>query len=305
MGSPVPGPGADLAADDLEIVGFNGAPLVECGRALPVVRRKSTDRFFKLSIRSRMSPALECDRQQLEAFSKEGRLTLFLRPLPLPDGLVARPGDAPRQPLVLCVSQGFLDAVGCRRPGQHEGEKLTWQELPGRELVFWVACASEAVAEHVLNSWASQLLLRADDLLAQSEEHWGEALRSADRGLCAAVTPALRWRLYLRYAAAQAWSPEPERPRRTFDHFVRPEFPTCSWEDFTQEFGSLSQTLRARGPRWGARAVGLSPAAAVARGPYTGLAAEQGPARLSEWSEFDDPVLLPLRRDQGVARNGA
>ena len=29
---------SDLRGDDLMIVGFNGAPLVECGRALPVAR---------------------------------------------------------------------------------------------------------------------------------------------------------------------------------------------------------------------------------------------------------------------------
>src|SRR5207249_4717064 len=97
--------------------------------------------------------------------------------------------------------------------------------------------------------WASQLILRADDLLAQGQGTWAQALHAADLGLCAAVSRTLRWRLWARYGACLAWSPEPERVRRTYDSFVCREFPTCSWEAFTEEFGTLCETLRARGPR--------------------------------------------------------
>src|SRR5687768_12592326 len=121
MDSPARRPGASLGADDLEIVGFNGTPLVECGRALPVVRRKSSDRFFKLSVQSGGTPALECDRRQLQSFSNEGRLTLLARPIPLPIVLTAGLGSASRQPMVLWVSQGLLDAAGCSRPEQFGG----------------------------------------------------------------------------------------------------------------------------------------------------------------------------------------
>src|SRR5712691_10015138 len=198
MDSPVPGLGTDLEADDLEIVGFNGVPRVECGRALPVVRRKATDRFFKLSVRPGAAPPQECDRQQLEAFSREGRLTLFAHPLPLPRELNVGAGDAFRQPMVLYVSQSFLDAAECSRPEQHEGELLTWQQLPGCQPVAWVACASEVVVEHLLDLWARRLLQGADDFLAQEKGAWERALRMADLGLCAAVDPALRWRLFIR-----------------------------------------------------------------------------------------------------------
>ena len=240
---------AGLGTDDLEIVGFNGAPLVECGRALPVARRKSTDRFFKLSVQREAAPPLESDRHQIEAFSKEGRLTLFQHPLPLPSGLAAESGDADRQLMILWVTQSFLDTAGCSRPDEHKGEVFVWQQLPEREPAFWVACASDAAVEQLLNFWASQLLLRADDLLAQSQQDWARPLRAADLGLCAAVNRTLRWRLWIRYAASLAWSPEPERVRRAFDNFVRVEFPRCSWEDFSREHASLSETLNARGPR--------------------------------------------------------
>jgi hypothetical protein len=235
MDSPVPQPGAGVGTDDLEIVGFNGVPLVECGRALPIVRRKSTDRFFKLLVRSGAAPALECGRRELEALSNEGRLTLFENPLPLPNRLTVESGEAARQPMVLCVSQTFLDAAGCFRPEQQKGEILVWQKLPGHEPVFWVTCASETGVEHLLDFWASRFLPQADDLLAEWQADWAKAFQAADLGLCAAIDRALRWRLWTRYAAALAWSPEPERVRRTFDRLVRLEFPTCSWEDFTRE----------------------------------------------------------------------
>src|SRR5262249_6887799 len=148
--------------------------------------------------------------------------------------------DVSRQPMVLCVSQTFLDAAGCDRPEQHQGELLAWQALPGGQPVSWVTCASEAAVENLLNLWGGRLLERADDALAQNQVDGARALRTADLGLCAAAEPVLRWRLYLRFAAAQGWSPEPERVRRTFEDFVRREFPTCSWEQFTREHASLS-----------------------------------------------------------------
>src|SRR5205823_1097856 len=148
------------------------------------------------------------------------------------------------------------------------------------EPVSWVACASEAVVENLLNLWGRRLLERADDTLAQSQVDWVRALCTADLGLCAATEPGLRWRLYLRYAAAQGWSPEPERVRRTFDNFVRREFPPCSWEQFTREHASLSQTLRARGPRWGTQLAVSSPAIAEARSDFTGVSAQAGPGGL-------------------------
>jgi hypothetical protein len=290
---------ADLRADDLEIVGFNGVPLVECGRALPVVRRKSTDRYFKVSVRPGAAPALECDRPQLEAFSQEGRLTLLAHPLPLPKGLTAGPGDLPRQLMVLCVSQSFLDTADCSRPEKHEGEPLAWQQLPAREPAVWVTCASEAAVEHLLNSWGHRLLQRTDDTLAQGD--WERSLRTADLGLCAAVDRAIRWRLHVRYAAAQAWSPEPERVRRTFDNFVRREFPTWSWEDFSREHGSLSETLRARGPRWHAPSV-APPGGTDARRGLAGVAAERGPAApgavYAYWQNFWRTLVLAAGQGQ-------
>ncbi len=38
----------DRRDEELEIVGFNGSPLVECGRALPVVRRPSDGMYCVL-----------------------------------------------------------------------------------------------------------------------------------------------------------------------------------------------------------------------------------------------------------------
>ena len=39
-----------LKAIEIEIVGFNGAPLVECGLSLPVARRKSDGAFCVLNL---------------------------------------------------------------------------------------------------------------------------------------------------------------------------------------------------------------------------------------------------------------
>jgi hypothetical protein len=49
-----------MHADELKIVGFNGAPPVECGRSLPVVRRGSDGMYCVLDL-ARGGAALSAD----------------------------------------------------------------------------------------------------------------------------------------------------------------------------------------------------------------------------------------------------
>ena len=73
-----------LRADELEIVGFNGAPLVECGRTLPVARRKSDRMYCVLEVQPDSPPPTWHSEDEARAFAAAHRWTVFQQPLSLP-----------------------------------------------------------------------------------------------------------------------------------------------------------------------------------------------------------------------------
>jgi len=238
---------AGVPAEDLEIVGFNGTPSVECGRAIPVARRKSTDAYFRLVLPPGDVFPPTHSAAEIDAFVREGRLTLLTDPLPLRPALLATGAQRPPpQPLILWASRDLFDALGGTRPERADGQPLTWRGVREADPPAWASCASQDAVVHLLDFWGRAALLKADGRLRDPDDQtWGAVRRLADVGLCAAVEGPLRYRLYVRYAAALSLSPEPERVRRTFDLLVHKEFPDSTWERFNADFVTLLQTLGA------------------------------------------------------------
>ena len=69
---------------ELEIVGFDGKPLVECGRALPVARRKADGKHYVIGLTDGLEYLQWYPQEVADEFANEQRWTLFGSPLNLP-----------------------------------------------------------------------------------------------------------------------------------------------------------------------------------------------------------------------------
>lgn len=232
---------SSLRAEDLEVVGFNGTPQVECSRSLPVVRRRSDGMYGVLNWRGPDTALIWHDEAEAAEFARARRWTRLREPLVLSGRCVSEAGDLVRQPMIVHVADSFLaTAGGLSRPVGHDGESLTWRSLEGYDGSVQTTCASANTVESLMNGWATRLKARFDTIYARSQDR---ALLKpiADFMLCAAVDRPLRWQAYLRYALTQ----EADRVHPTFETFTRPEFPNASWDAFVGELASVSAVLAA------------------------------------------------------------
>jgi hypothetical protein len=231
----------DVLADDLEVVGFNGAPQVECGRALPVARRKSNRTYCVLETGKDGASPSWYEEEEAIAFAKAGRWARLRGPLSWPRSCLSGPESVRSwQPMVVFAAQSLLDEAGrAARPAWFHDELLVWRHLEDSDDSIQAALGPANVVEALLDDWATGLKRRIDAMLQHG--HDPAALkRVADFMLCAAKKRPLRWQAYLRFAMAQ----EPERIRPTFDAFVRHEFPNMAWESYLDEIKVLRETLR-------------------------------------------------------------
>lgn len=234
-----------LLARDIEIIGFNGLPLVDCGRALPVVRRKHDGAVCVLDL-SRGSDSIGWHNPDEAAeFLKSKRWTALSKPPAIPKSCVdGSLGTIATQPIVVFENEDLLDtAERIPRPDHLDGEYLMWQPLGEAYPKYFAAVASGDAIEAMLNDWSTGLLNRFDAMIGLGRDR-ADLKRIADFALCAACDRLLRWKAYLRYAATQ----EVDNVPRTFDRFIRPEFPKVSWEAFVEELKKLRDV-------WGAQPV--------------------------------------------------
>jgi hypothetical protein len=223
----------------LEVVGFNGAPPVECGRALPVLRRTSDGRYCVLDSETQAVAAWFSEEEAI-AFANAGRWTRFESPVPLArsDGAITS-GQSTQPVMVIFADQSLLDYAGrATWPVQAHGESLRWCHLLGQAESIRAACAPAKIAEALLDEWADCLQRRYDAMYGAGGEQ-DVLKRTADYMLCAAKTRAIRWQAYLRYALAQS----PERVRQIFDMFTKNEFPDVPWQSYVDEIKDLRHLL--------------------------------------------------------------
>jgi macrodomain Ter protein organizer (MatP/YcbG family) len=224
------------------VVGFNGTPLVECGRALPVARRKSDGMHCVLQLRGEGEAIAWHTENEADSYVKSGRWTRFREPVFVPRACVAEADERlVRQPMVIFADEAMLDTAD-RLPHRHSyrDEYLIWRRLTGYADTIQATCGSAETIEQLLDDWASGLLRRFDAMYHLGRDA-AYLKRIADFALCAAKSRQLRWRAYLRYASVQ----DAERVRQTFESFAHREFPNATWEAFLDEVKSVCDVLHA------------------------------------------------------------
>ena len=227
---------SSLKASEIEIVGFNGAPLVECGRSLPIAKRKSDEQHCVLDLSRGVDTLVWHSHDEAASFAEARQWTELERSVSVPNACVElSTGSITVQPMVVFENETLLDVANrVPRPDHHDGQYLMWQALKGTDSGNFAACASGPAVEAILDDWAEGLLKRFDAMIGVSRDRV-DLKRIADFALCAARSRDLRWKAYLRYAAAQ----EPDQVKRTFDRFIHAEFPRVSWEYFLSELKTL------------------------------------------------------------------
>ncbi len=227
---------SSLKASEIEIVGFNGAPLVECGRSLPIAKRKSDGWHCVLDLSRGVAALVWHSQKEAVSFAEARQWTELVRPLSVPIACVeSSTGSITSQPMVVFENEMLLDVANrVPRPDHHDGQYLMWQALNGADASSFAACASCPAVEAILDDWAEGLLKRFDAMIRISRDR-ADLKRIADFALCAAHSRDLRWKAYLRYAAAQ----EPDQVKRTFDRIFHAEFPMVSWDTFISELKIL------------------------------------------------------------------
>jgi hypothetical protein len=229
------------ANEMLEIVGFNGAPSVECGRALAVARRKSDGMYCVLGTAENNGAATWYDEEEAAAFAKARRWTRFCEPVPFPRSCApGSDGDLAQPLMVIFAAYSLLDIAGrVNWPARFHGESLRWRHLQQYDESVQAACGPADSVEALLDEWATCLKNRYDAMYHDGRDQ-ASLKRAADFMLCAARSRALRWEAYLRYAMAQ----DPDRVRQTFDAFARNEFPDVPWEAYLEEIKNLAGVLK-------------------------------------------------------------
>ena len=198
--------------DLLEIVGFNGAPSVECGRSLPIVRRAS-DGMYRVLETEVQTTATWFSEEEAIAFAHAGRWTRLESPVPLSrsNGAIPDGQSTSCQLLVIFADRSLLDYAGRATWPVQVLRRIPacWRRLFGRAESIRAACAPAKIVEALLDDWANCLQRRYDAMYGAGGEQ--DVLKqAADYMLCAAKTRAIRWQAYIRYALAQS-------PRRACD----------------------------------------------------------------------------------------
>jgi hypothetical protein len=232
----------DVRHDDFEIVGFNGRPLVECGRALPVVRRQSDGLYCILQVLPEGASAAWLSEDEASTYAKSGRWTKFASPILLGQTCFSESdGRLVGQPMVVYADERLLDTADrLPRPDSYHSERLYWRRLSDHDDAIQAACGSAATIEKLMDEWASGLSKRFDAMYHLRRDPV-YLKRIADFALCSARSRMLRWKAYLRYASVQ----DPDRVQRTFETFTHREFPDVAWEVFLNEVKGLCDVLQA------------------------------------------------------------
>ncbi|MDA1051264.1 MAG: hypothetical protein O3C40_12400 [Planctomycetota bacterium] len=229
----------ELSAIDLEIVGFNGAPLVECGRALPIARRKSDGTHAVLDLSDGVARLNWHSEGEAAALLANGRWTKLEKSVFVPQSCCEGAGQFVNQPMVIYADESMLDTADrLPRPPMPSGEYMIWRRLQSHPETVQAACGSAETVEKLLDDWGAALLKRFDAMyrIGRDDEY---LKRIADFALCAARNKDLRWRAYSYFATVR----ESVRMRDTFATFIQREFPAANLEDFMNMAADLKAWL--------------------------------------------------------------
>jgi hypothetical protein len=154
---------SDRRDEELEIVGFNGSPLVECGRALPVVRRPSDGMYCVLQSLPADSPQSWHTEEEADAYASSGRWTRFLTPILVsPTCFSGNDGVPVGQLMVLFADEHMLDTADrLPRPSYCHDQQFFWRGLVGHPDTIQAACGSAEAVEQLLDEIRHSLFCRS------------------------------------------------------------------------------------------------------------------------------------------------
>lgn len=226
----------NVQMNDLEIIGLEGMPEVECSRSSAIVRNRSDQAFAKVSTNGEIHQWHPPE--YLEDLIREQRITRFEEAFSIPQSVIN--GNELSPLIIVYITNAFISDAKIHPPASWKQEGIEWHPLDcGADALG--ACLSLETAEQLLDDWAETLIKQIDEYLKDNAGDYSEELeRLADLGLCAGVSTSLRWRLYLRYGV----SLPPDRVRGMFDLFIHPEFPDCSWQDYVEQMNSLRDMIK-------------------------------------------------------------
>lgn len=224
---------------DVEIVGFNGRPSVDCGRALPVARRKSDEKYCVVDFTDGPESLVWHAKEEAIRFVSEDRWTWFRSALHFPKSCVINRQSTPVQPMVVYTNQRLLDDADRQfLPESWHDEYVIWKRLINFCDGYQATCATSGAVATLMNHWAQGLLERFDAMMRLGRDH-KYLLRIADFALCAANDRSKRWEAFLRYSIAQ----KPDKVQRTFETMICREFPGVAWASFMESRGRLTDIL--------------------------------------------------------------
>jgi hypothetical protein len=224
---------------DWEIVGFNGRPLVDCGRALPIARRRVDGHHCVLDLTNGATDLHWHSQDEANEFLSEQRWTKFRSSLNVPNSCINQSQLPVTQPMVVYTNQKLLDNSDRQSlPEIRDGEHLVWKKLIGLSDDYQAACGAPTTITSLMNDWADGLLRRFDSMTRLGRDH-DYLLRIADFALCAATERSKRWEAFLRYSIVQ----QPDKVQRTFESMIRREFVNTTWEDFMEYRRRLTDVL--------------------------------------------------------------
>ena len=224
---------------ELEIVGFDGAMVSDCGSALPIVHRVGTDIYF--SRVSSTAPKLSrpvFSGREVDEFTEEGRITRI------------QPTRYSADALAVFVKPSISQALG----HDFDAKGYDWQTLDNGVVV---TCTDAASAYALLDSLAEMLMAKAETLLGPltiggAVEHDSadrkQVIEKATRLARIAVTTArdagLRHHVCLRYGLAIRLSAEPRRLNNVYRFVVAKEYPKWSWEEYQRDISLVEFRLQ-------------------------------------------------------------
>lgn len=227
-------------ANPYTIIGMNGYPHVECGRARAIIREAESSQFFKSGEHRREWPISTYD-----DFVHTQRLT----PMEPPITFARTPALDISDTMVVYIARDLKSYLGATLDVEPFVD-LSWSRL---------ACETDGLIATCLSSWTANLLLRriasslleaTSDLLRRilandaAQPSSNEAERVAHAALSAALVPSDRYSAFIRYGAVLRLSGDEIACLDLFDTFVAREFPRVRLEQFRKETDHLRRRLR-------------------------------------------------------------
>jgi hypothetical protein len=209
---------SNLTAEHYSVVGITGHPCVECGRALPILRRNADGYSCSFSITERM-----------HIWEPGDNYYSFPSPMPIPPSCV-RDGLINEQPVAIYAGEELFAICGIMPPAD-------WQTKDG----YYMTCESDSVVAETMNSWAT---LISDSIDCYMRHNWGKDALAIEhlRHLFDVLLCAAKGSNPLRIKGHVGWMlwRSKERVEQYFERWVKPEFNTITEEQFLErvkEFG--------------------------------------------------------------------